>query len=289
MEMEIVKPQILKIEGEIYTSSQGVNKLMQFYNEASQYKDTDIVVDFYNMDWIDANLTALLHALTFRLKKDNNLQFSADFDFLSKNFNVLFRNGWLKHEDYNIEDNQNTTIPCASFYPSEELKFVEYIDKKLMCHRSMGNIDLQIRKRIQSDLIEVFQNIFRHARTEDPCFICGQFYPSKGFFILTIVDLGVGFLPPIQEYTNGDITTHIDSIRWALSGKSTLVKDPATEIGGFGLEGILEYCSNNKGIFQIYSGTDFWGTDLEKSIWQGCRSLKHDFRGSMLNLFFGIK
>jgi len=286
--MQIEKLPVISIEGEIYTSSQGVNKLMQFYYEAVEYKDTVITVDFYNMDWLDANLTALLNAITYRLKKDNNIQLSADFEFLSKNFNVLFRNGWLKDEHFNITDVQETTIPCTHFLPSQESDFLEYIDKTLLCHRGMPALEKSKRLRIQSDLIEIFTNIFRHARTDDPFFVCGQYYPTKGFFILTMVDLGVGFLPPIQQYTGGVINSDIDSIRWALSGKSSLINDPTTEIGGFGLEGIHKYCLDNKGVFQIYTGTDFWGTDLENTIWQGFRTLKHSFQGSMLNLFFNL-
>ena len=158
----------------------------------------------------------------------------------------------------------------------------------MLCHRGIAKIDLHVKKRIQSDLIEVFQNL-RHAKTEDPCFICGQFYPTKNFFILTMIDLGVGFLAPIQDYTKGSINTDIEAIRWALSGKSILVNDPSKEMGGLGLEGILQYCKDNNGVFQIYTGNDFWGTDLENTIWQGCNSLKHRFKGSMLNLFFNFK
>lgn len=282
---QVQKQPILKIRGEVYTNSQGINKLMQFYKDASQHRDTRIIVDFYNMQWIDANLTALLNALSYRLGKDYNVNFSADFDFLSKNFSVLFRNGFLNHEDYKIADSQETTIPCTHFLPTEEVKFVEYIAEKLMCHRGF-QIDSTLKKRIQSDLIEIFQNIPRHARTSDPCFVCGQFYPNKKFFVLTMVDLGVGFLVPIQEFTDGKINTHIDAVRWALSGQSTQIRDPTRELGGLGLEGILDYCNKNKGVFQIYTGTDFWGTDLENTIWQGYRPLQHDFKGSMLNLFF---
>jgi hypothetical protein len=275
---ETPKPIVLKIEGEVYTSSDGINKLMQFYEEASKYKEIQIIIDFYNMRWIDANLTALLHAISYKLVKENKVQFVADFEFLSQNFNVLFRNGWLKDEKYNIEDTQKTTIPSTHFLPSQEKEFVDYIADKLMCHQGMDKMAKPIRIRIQSDLIEIFQNIFKHARTTDPCFICGQFYPLKKYFVLTMVDLGVGFLQPIQEFTAGEIKTDIDAIRWALSGNSTLIKNPGEETGGLGLEGI----------FQIYTGKDFWGTDLENTIWRGCRPLNQDFRGSLLNLFFNF-
>ncbi len=280
---------VLKIEGDVRTDADGIQKLMHLFFDASRYPNSTITVDFYSMTWIDANLTAFFWAIGHRLREQYNVTLSADFTYLAQRFNVLFRNGWLKHDAFVFQDDEKTTIPCSSFLPTEEAEFIEYIANKLLNHRSIADIEVNIKKRIQSDLIEVFQNIYRHARTQEPCFICGQFYPRQQYFVLTIVDLGVGFLPPIEEYTNGKTNTHIEAIKWALSGESTKIKNPETDLGGFALSGILEYCQNSKGIFQIYTGTDFWGTDLEGTIWQGVRDIGHAFNGSMVNLFFNTK
>jgi len=287
--MEVLNEIVIKIEGEIHSCSQGVNKLMDFYVEACKHKNTSIYVDFTGLDWIDANLSALLEALLFRLETENNLKITTDFDLIFEKFNVLFRNGSMQVEDFIVHDNEKTTIPFMKFSPHETNEFYEYINGKLMVNAGMHQISNELKEQIKDDLYEIFQNIFKHARTTYPCFICGQFYPAKREFKLTIVDLGVGFLTPIKERTNGHISRDKDAIEWAISGKSSKVLDSSKEIGGLALSGISEYLIANNGIFQIYSGNDFWGTDLKNGIFDGCRTLKNYFAGSMLTLIFNSK
>lgn len=273
---------VIKLEGEIMTNSQGINKIMQFYYEATQHHDSDVIIDCYNLGWLDANLTALLNALEYRLKKKNNVQFRADFKYLAENFGVLFRNGWLTDGNIKIEDEQKTTIPCTSFTPAQEDDFCNYINGHLLCHRGMPVLTDNIRKRIQNDLIEVYTNIYRHAQTSEPFFVCGQYYPKFKYFIFTMVDLGVGFYQPINKFTNGAVNTVKGAIEWALQGNSI----SGEKLAGMGLQSIHDYMRNHKGVFQIYTGNNFWGTDLIGTIWDGHRSLHHEFEGSLLNLMF---
>ena len=286
--MELDPGIIIKIEGVVSTSSQGISKLMQFYTEAFQYQNINIVIDFYSLKWFDANLTAFFEALIFRLEIENNITVSTNLTFLFKQFHVLFRNGYLKHGDYFVEDVEKTTIPLMRFSPSSLQAFSDYVLKQLMGNRGMNYINKNIKHQIHSDLYEVFQNISKHARTNFPCFVCGQYYPKKQNFMLTIVDLGVGFLMPIKEFTKEKVITDIEAIKWALSGRSSKIVNPQIEIGGLGLSGILEYCKENNGVFHVYSGVDFWGSDLENSVSEGAVKLKYDFKGSLLNIILSV-
>lgn len=285
--MQAVKRPIIKICGVVNTTPQGINELMRFYHEAEKYHHTTISIDLYSLTWIDANLASFLNALLFRLHSENTLNFSTDYDYVESKFDVLFRNGWLQREGYKVVDAKSTTIPCAKFLPEQELRFTQYIEEKLMCHQGMPQLDHGTRRQIQSNLIEIFQNFSKHANTKHPLFACGQYYSNKSYFIFSMVDLGVGFLKPIEQFTKGEINSHIGAIRWGLSGKSSSITDPTSEIGGFGLQGIHQYCQGNKGIFQIYTGTDFWGTDLENTADRGHIKLDY-FQGSLLNLFFNV-
>ncbi len=287
--MAISKVVTIKIEGYITTSPKGIYKLMQFYNEAAQHSNKVITIDFYDLKWFEANLSALFEALLFRLQIENNLALKTDLNFLFSKFHVLFRNGCLRHENYSIDDLEQTTIPSKQFAPNSVQEFSDYIQMQLMGNRGMNYIEKKIKNQIHSDLYEVFQNISKHARTELPCFVCGQYYPTKGQFMLTIVDLGIGFLTPILEYTQGEIKKDFEAIKWAVSGGSTKITNPSTEIGGLGLSGIYEYCQNNNGVFQIYSGKDFWGSDLERSLPNGYLRLKYYFNGSVLNIIFDVQ
>ncbi len=63
--------------------------------------------------------------------------------------------------------------------------------------------------------LEVFSNIHLHAHTKDPVFACGQYYPSKNLLKFTLVDLGVGFLEPISNFTKNQINEAEKAILWA--------------------------------------------------------------------------
>lgn len=70
-----------------------------------------------------------------------------------------------------------------------------------MLHRRQANeaqrmtsLPKNMRIKIQHDLIEVLLNIKLHAQTTDPFFVCGQYYPMRKDLILTMIDLGIGFI-----------------------------------------------------------------------------------------------
>ncbi|MDN3657965.1 hypothetical protein QWZ08_20090 [Ferruginibacter paludis] len=285
--METQNKIIVNIVGNVTTSPKGINILMQFYFDASKYYNTVIEVDLSNMTWIDANLAALFEALIFKLETENNLTLTTNFDYAFSKFHVLFRNGCLQDSNYSFEDVEKTTIPVKKFLPTELQDFSEYIQLQLMANRGMNYIEKKIKHQIHSDLYDVFQNILRHARTDLPGFICGQYYPNKKRFMLTLVDLGVGFLVPIREHEKGAINTDIEAIKWAVSGGSSKVVNAACEIGGLGLSGIFDYCINNNGIFQIYTGKGFWSSSLAAMGIEGYK-LSHNFNGSVLNLIFAV-
>jgi hypothetical protein len=274
---------ILKLEGDILTCSSGFDKLIKLYHEAAQFTNTEITLDCYDLNWIDANLAAFLSAIEYRLEKENKVSFRGDFEFLNKKFGVLFRNGWLKADDgIIIDDLQNSTLPCSNFLPSQGDEFVEYINKHLLEHRGMPEIKDNKRREIVSDLIEIRNNIFQHAQTDNPFFVCGQFFPKLEYLIFTMVDLGVGFLKPINEFTEGRITNTKDAIVWALNGNSIT----GNGLAGLGLQGICEYMKNNKGTLQICSDDVLWATDLEASVLGPDRILQQGFKGSVLSLWF---
>jgi hypothetical protein len=278
----------IKVHGSIYSDSEGVNSIMNFYQEANKYVDRNIELNFYDLEWFDANLFAFFEALLFKLSQENKLKFYTDFDFLYENFNIFFKNGMLKDENYYVEDKDGNTIPFEKFLPSDKEQFYNYTDTHLMNSKGMDKIPPQIKNQIKSDLYEVFQNIKKHARTDNPCFVCGQYYPDKGEFMLTMVDLGVGFLVPINEWSNGEINTDIDAIKMAVNGQSSMVKDRKTQIGGMALSGIKEYLEENQGVFQIYSGCDFWASNLEHTGFKGFRRLDAKFCGSLINMIFRV-
>jgi hypothetical protein len=188
----------IRLAGVIRTDSDGIGKLLDFYDQASQFEDCMIRADCYDLEWIDANLAALLHAFDYRLFKLKNVQIVSDFTFLAEHFCFLFENGWLKHGEKQFPDEQHRTLLCTSFAPDRLEDFIEYVNKKLLAHTGTHGLTETLRIQMEYDLMEIFGNIDRHAQTKDPLFVCGHYYQSAGYFVFTMADLGVGFLPPIE-------------------------------------------------------------------------------------------
>lgn len=283
----IISTPVIYLEGEIHSDADGIQKLINFYNEASHYENCDIVVDCYKLKWIDANLSAMLFSFDYLLHKNNNVKIKADFPFLEKQFCFLFENGWLKYDKRVVPDTQQRTLLCTEFSPKNLEGFLEYIKEKLLKHKGTHGLTETLRAQMENDLLEVFGNIDRHAETKDPLFVCGHYYATAGYFVFTLVDLGVGFLSPIERFTNGAINSTAEAINWALSGQS--IRNNSEPFSGMGLQGILEYCNLHGGGLQIITGDGFWGTKLPCPGPSGHIALNSPFKGSIINLFFPFK
>lgn len=276
------KPKSYEFIGDFMTDFRGYNKLANFYNFASKLKNERIILDFKKMRWFDANLSALFAAMLFKLSTENGITFLTNYELIKRKFDVLIRNQFF-NDDETIKDSQESTFPLSYFRPNEKDRFVECIDN-LLLHKGLPKIEDEKKLlKLKSDLIEILCNINLHARTELPFFVCGQYYPKNKFFILTITDLGVGFLEPIKNFTNNKVDCHKDAISWALLGNSS--KSDYTP-GGTGVKGIYDYCKESNGIFNIASGNAFWGSNYEGGALKGFADIKYPFCGTTINLFF---
>jgi len=272
---------VLSLHGDFYTDFSGIKRLFEFYHKASEYSNTTIYLDFYHLTWIDANLCALLQSMLFKLNSENNLTFSADLNYISEKFNVLFKNGFINNGNP-VEDANNSAIVLKSFSSKDKDAFVDYINNDLLNHKGMPSFNGFTRDNILTSLIELFNNIDIHAASTYPFFVCGQYYPKQEKVVFSIVDLGVGFLPPISGKTNGEIDNCFDSIKWALIKRNTTKKNAP---GGLGLTDLHTYCQLNKGVLQIITGDTYWSSDLEKTVFD-CHKFKLPFTGSIINLHF---
>ncbi|MEH6679436.1 MAG: hypothetical protein V7724_02755 [Sediminicola sp.] len=272
---------VLSIKHNVKTNFAGINKLFDFHKEASLYYNNTIYIDFYHLNWFDANLSALFGSILAKLQKENNLSFSTDLKFLEEHFNVLFRNGFLRSEEA-IEDLQESTISFRSFDLEDKKGFVNYVENELFAHRGMPSLNIEEKGSILLSLIEVYCNILEHSKSTEPFYVCGQYYPKQGVLAFSMVDLGIGFLPAIEEKTKGKVNNSYDAIKWALEKRNTTrVGAP----GGLGLFDLNSYFNKTNGNIQIISGDTFWSLDLENSVLKKF-NFTNQYAGSILNLFF---
>ncbi len=276
---------VINLQNSIYTDYYGFQQLIDVFHKCKEEHDITITLDFTELEWIDGNMCAYFGAMVYKLNKENNLNFKiSGGDNFREQFNFLFANGFLSNGDgYTPVDERKSTVPLQMFGTNEKEKYCQYIKTQLMEHRGMDKLpSKELKDQITDDLLEILANINLHANTDEPFFLCGQYFPRQGVLVFTIVDLGVGFLPAIQIKTKGEIQEPIKAIRWALQGNSTKSDSP----GGLGLKNIKRYCEQHGGTLQILSGDAYYATDLETTMWKGERVLPRQFSGTTINLYF---
>ncbi|WP_066830465.1 hypothetical protein [Rufibacter ruber] len=274
--MEVANTVSIALAGKITTSPAGYWSLINFYQKCASYQNINIFIDFEPLYWFDANLCALLQAILYRLSTENNLTFSLDVELVKGKCPILFRNGFLSSL-LTLSDNARSTVRSELFHPCDDVKFYEYIEGDLLNHPQMASLKCE---GLDEQFLELFSNIQKHAATTDPVFACGQYYPSKAKLNFTIVDLGQGFLPPIQTFTNGAISNAKDAIEWSLGYGHTTKGEMQT--GGLGLYHLLEHCKNAGGAFNIITGGAYWGNNLGE---MGTRDVP-EFVGTTIHLIY---
>jgi hypothetical protein len=274
---------IYKFKGQIFTNYKGNAVINELYHFCQSYSNQWITLDWSELTYMDANLSALLLAVIHKLKKERNLQFFLDYQYLKGPMNIFWRNGLAQYifkSDSKPDDNRLSTIALKAFKADSVDKFAEYIEIDLLEHRGVDQVSFLNKEKVKSSYFEIFNNYEIHAQTQHPVLACGQFFPQQKELKFTLVDLGVGFLKNISEFTkNTDkITKAVDAINWAIKGGSTK-KDAA---GGTGLKKILFYCLKSRGSLHIVSDDCYWVFDQKISDFK----IANPFVGTTIHLIF---
>lgn len=264
-------------EKAIRTDKEGYTKLIEFYYKCNGIHGEQILIGFEDLTWIDANMSALLMSIIDKLTRENGLTFFVDSEIIKQKFNILIRNGWLAGVEF-IPNSNKTAIRLTGFDKNQDEKFIRYIDQELLSHENLL-IEKSDKDKLTDSLLELFCNIEKHAKTEAPIFACGQYYPTYERLSFTLVDSGVGYLPPIKDFTNGMIQTAQEAISWAIQGNSTKKDAP----GGLGLKQIQKFCEENGSRFEIITGDAYWTN------YQLFPVKVKEFCGTIVNVIFDCK
>lgn len=255
----------------------GFRRLANFYHECSKHKDEIIIIDFSNLQWFDANLTSILLSMMYLLNQERNLIFEIDYNLMKSKFDILFRNGFIPSDDDSVKENFDSCIRLQSFNKEDDVAFLDYIENELLAHNGLSQMSKEDKSGMIVNMCEVFANV-SHARTEHPIFACGQYYPRNKVLKFSLVDLGIGYLTPIREYTGGDITCPKEAIQWAIGENSTKPDAP----GGMGLPDLLSFLKSTGGNCSIISDGVYWLTDAGKL---GPRTVKNHL-GTIITIEF---
>lgn len=246
----------MPLEGHIYTDARGYNSLARWYKDCQQSTADEIEIDLRSLWWLDANQCALLGAMTYELQLQRDVQFQVDGGLVRERFPILLRNGFLFDEEIaTLLPNSTTAVQMRSFLPTDDEAFLDYLENHLF-----GQADLALicgeKDKIIDHLLEVFANVQLHAGSNKPLFACGQYYPATRCLKFSLVDLGGGYLKPIEHYTarphydGPRITTAEDALTWALADRNTTKLNTT---GGTGLKRLRDYCRQTGGALHMVS------------------------------------
>ncbi len=258
----------------------GYKTLIDLCKSIDGLKLDDIILDFSNTNWFEANLTAILGATLSNAQNNFN---DLKVEGLSKRLNTLFsRNHFLSHfGGLKIPDFYDTTIKYRKFKKTEKKLFQEYLDLELLSKDVMPKMSDLLKTKINKSIFEIFENAVMHGNCKN-IFTCGQYYRSKNRLDFTIVDLGKTIKTNVNEYLKKNLSGS-KAIKWAVTEGHTTKQGPIP--GGFGLSLIREFILKNKGKIQIVSADGYWEQikDTEKE-----EPFSQKFTGTIVNLEFNI-
>ncbi len=268
---------IIEVPSQIENTFSGYQHISEMFDKTQNEEFGDIVFDFIDCRWFDANLLAAFGALIDNLESNfNNINI--------RNLDIRVESIFKKNGFYSIIkgarsiDHWGTTIKYQKFKTVDEILFSKYLDSELFTKKSMPKMSSGLNKRIKENIFEIFNNAIIHSGCEY-IYTCGQYFHKRERIDLSIVDIGKTIRYNVKEFLNKNISG-IDAIQWATEESNT------TRIGeipgGLGLKLLREFLKMNKGKLQIISDNGFWEENDEGIIEK--RETNTCFPGTIVNI-----
>lgn len=269
-----------KFPNRIESDFDGYNTLMDFYDKIKDLAFGEIILDFSNTVWFEANLIAILGAILSKAQSEIN---DVKIENLSITIKKLFsRNHFLSHfGGLQIPDYYETTTKYRKFKITEEKLFKDYLDSELLSKKAMPDMSVLLRKKINESIFEIFNNAVIHGHC-DNIFSCGQYYPAYKKLDFTIVDIGNTIKYNVNNYLKNNLSGE-GSIKWAIIQGNTTKNGSIP--GGLGLSLIREFLKMNSGKIQIISSDGYWEQKGDVEIG---KVFSQTFPGTIVNLEFNI-
>lgn len=275
----------IKFSQDIKTNLEGYQKLLSVLDDAKLSQDTDIYFDFSKVEFLEANLCAVLATIIEILETLGKKIYLKNFR--NQVETILRKNHFLLAYGYDpIVDRYQTSIRYQKFDPKntkDDSNFETYIQDELLNKSDFPSHSKLLGKNITIRIFELYEN----ARTHGLCkniHACGQYFPKmpEKPLNITIVDTGLNFQENISNFLVKEMNA-VEAIEWAMiDGNSTKVGNIS---GGLGLDLIFQFIQHNKGKIQIISANGFWEWHrgiITKQI------MPHHFNGTIANLRFNL-
>lgn len=277
---------IIKIPPKIFTIEKGYSKLVKAIRPFFDMPDnTQFVLDFSQITWLDANLLAIIGAaIEYRHKNCNIRYLKESID--EKQADLWGRNGFGKYFKLSTKKRYNTTVDYKVFESDEAKKFGSYIDNNLLNKSGLPKLSPALRKKISYNIQEIFGNAPLHGKCQN-VISCGQYFPQADKLTFTVVDCGSTITENVVEYfmyLHQSPPTH--SIQWATIENNSTKQLVNGKSGGMGLALLKEFIGLNNGNIQICSGNEFWEYTSDK---ETSTHIDSDFPGTIVTININMK
>ena len=239
---------------EIRHDFEGFEVLSRLYSQTQELVLDDVVVDFNETSWFDADMCAvfgaILYSLGDRLNEVNLIHIPKKVE------RILSKNEFLCHFGRRkILDQHETTITYQRFDTKDDHYFASYIEDELIYRSEIPKMSNELLKKFRESIFEIFSNAVLHSRTNLGIFSCGQFSPNRNQLDFTVADLGIGIRKNIKDSTGLDFSAE-EAIDWATKEGHTTKEGNLP--GGLGLKLLLDFIDLNGGCIQIVSDVGYW-------------------------------
>lgn len=270
------------IQNKVMSDFDGYNSLINLNYTISQNSESEVLLNFKNNIWFEANLFAILGAI--RSLNEEQKKSMSIFNLNPALQNVIKRNKFLIEDSENLMvDYKGTIITYQKFTHHKDIEFMDYIRDELLSKPDFPKHSRLLGKKINESIFEIFEN----ARTHGHCkhiHTCGQYYPNKNLkrLDMTIVDMGQTIKANVNKYLKQNLSGS-QAIQWALvDGHTTKTGNVP---GGLGLNIIFEFIKLNKGKVQIVSSDGYW--EYRKGETES-RLFEKPFPGTIVNIEFNL-
>jgi hypothetical protein len=264
----------------LMSEREGFGFFVQLYAQTKDLSFDELVLDFKNNSWFEANLCATLGAILSKLQE--NFVAIRIINMSSSVERILQKNHFLSNfGSAALPDTHLTTIKFRKFKVTEEKQFKDYLDNELLSQPDLPHMSPLLKSKINKSIFEIFNNANIHGHCGH-VFSCGQYFPQKKRLIFTIADLGKTIKSNVNEYLNKSYNGE-EAIRWAVEEGNTTKTGNIP--GGLGLSLIRDFLKLNSGCIQIVSSNGYW--EERKGV-IFAKEIENTLMGTIVNLDINI-
>lgn len=259
------------------------NDLIDLYNMLSLHKNKRILIKIKKVEFISANLLALLGcALDVSIINGNKV----DFQNIHTNVkNLMQKNGFRRYFNWDSRlDEYHSTIEYKIFSATTENleEFEKYILINIFNRKEMPKMYGRAKDVMIDNFLEMFNNVIDHAFSEK-VFVCGQYFHKKQNLVLTIVDIGDTIKENVLNFLDNNEFRQDNTLKWAIiSGNSTKQKCAP---GGLGFSIILDFLELNDGCFTLISDNECYEVNGKGKRFL---NMEQKFPGTIVTISFNL-